>query len=163
MAMVWEQGELFAVASKKEVKSTEFYLGKYTSMKIFMSDFENHQSDLAQVAIDGEAARRIDQDELHADKTANAVILTEKQKWVYERYRVYTYMIYRAYSQILDPDVKEIIGVRFIQGFTRKQTILFTRQGTSASTVDRYIEKGIRSIANSLHQMGFFDEVLKEF
>ena len=43
-----------------------------------MSDFEKYQKELAQVAIDGEA-RRIDQEDLHADKTANAVILTENR------------------------------------------------------------------------------------
>ncbi|GIO33663.1 hypothetical protein J2TS6_48040 [Paenibacillus albilobatus] len=37
-----------------------------------MQDFEKFEADLKQVAIDGESARRIDQDELHADKTANA-------------------------------------------------------------------------------------------
>ena len=44
-----------------------------------MSDFEKYQKELAQVAIDGEATRRIDQEDLHADKTANAVILTENR------------------------------------------------------------------------------------
>ncbi|MFF2016238.1 hypothetical protein [Paenibacillus sp. NPDC058177] len=159
--MAYEQGELFAEASDKEISETEFYLERYKDMMLFIADFEGNEADMAQVAIDGESARRLSVDDLHADKTANAVILNEKQKWMYERYRVYTFMIFRAYNLIRDPDVKEVIRVRFIQGHSRKETILFTRRGTAASTVDRYIEKGIKMVANSLNQMGFFDEILK--
>lgn len=161
--MVWGQGELFATATKKELEQTEFYLGKYKYMKIFMTDFEKHKSEMAQVAIDGEVARRIDQEDLHADKTANAVILMEKQKWVYGRYQCYTTMINRAHGQILDPEVKEAIEIRFIQGYTRKETILFMRRGVAHSTVDRRINEGITTIANTLKVMGFFDEIGEEF
>ena len=77
--MAWGQGELFAKASEDEIQTTEFYLSNFKSMQLFMSDFEKYQKELAQVAIDGEAARRIDQEDLHADKTANAVILTENR------------------------------------------------------------------------------------
>ncbi|MFF2909992.1 hypothetical protein [Paenibacillus sp. NPDC057934] len=159
--MAYEQGELFAEASEEEIAQTEFYLERYRDMILFIADFEGNEADMAQVAVDGESARRLSVDDLHADKTANAVILNEKQKWMYERYRVYTFMIFRAYNLIRDPDVKEVIRVRFIQGHSRKETILFTRRGTAASTVDRYIEKGIKMVANSLNQMGFFDEILK--
>ncbi|GGF82886.1 hypothetical protein GCM10010912_29980 [Paenibacillus albidus] len=161
MAMAYEQGELFAEASEVEITETEFYLERYKDMILFMDDFDKFEQEMAQVAVDGESARRLSVAELHADKTANAVILNEKQKWMYERYRVYTYMIIRAFNLIRDPEVKEVMRVRFIQGHSRKETILFTRRGTAASTVDRYIEKGIKMIANSLHQMGFFEEILK--
>ncbi|URJ36584.1 hypothetical protein MF625_001002 [Paenibacillus polymyxa] len=163
MAMVWEQGELFAEASKEEIKQTEFYLGKYKLMTLFMSDYENYQREMAQVAIDGEVARRIDQTDLHADKTANATILDEKQKWVYNQYRKFRFMINRAHSQIIDPEVKEAIDIRFIQGYSRKETILFMRRGTAHSTVDRRIAEGIKSIANTLKVMGFFEEIHRKF
>ena len=56
-------GELFSNASKAEIQQTEFYLSKFKSMQIFMSDFENYQKEMAQVAIDGkqlaELIRRI--------------------------------------------------------------------------------------------------------
>lgn len=157
--MAYEQGELFAEASEEEIAQTEFYLDRYRDMILFIEDFNGFQSEMAQVAIDGESARRLSADELHADKTANAVILTEKQKWMYERYRVYTFMIFRAYNLIRHQGIKKVIKARFIEGHTRGNTILFTYE--SGSTVDRYIERGTKMISNSLHQMGFFDEILK--
>ncbi|WP_431090820.1 hypothetical protein [Paenibacillus sp. 8b26] len=163
MAMAWGQGELFAEASKEEIKQTEFYLSKYKLMTLFMSDYENYQREMAQVAIDGEAARRIDQTDLHADKTANATILDEKQKWVYNQYRKFTSMISRAHWLIIDSEVKEAIDIRFIQGYSRKETILFMRRGVAHSTVDRRIDDGIESIANTLKVMGFFEEIRREF
>lgn len=161
--MVWGQGELFAKASKAEIQTTEFYLSKFKMMQLFMSDFEKYEKEMAQVAIDGEAARRIDQDDLHADKTANAVILNEKQKWIYGRYKLFTIMILRAHNQIIDSEVKEAIDIRFIKGYSRKETIMFIRHGTAASTVDRRIADGIEAIANTLRLMGFFEEIQKEF
>jgi len=155
--MVWEQGELFATASKQEIEQTEFYLSKYTNMIALMQDFESFEQDLKQVAIDGEVARRIDQEDLHADKTANAVILNEKQKWVYRQYVQYTQMIRSAHTQIIDPEVKEAIEIRFIKGYSRKETILFMRHGAAHSTVDRRIDEGIKSVANILKIMGLFD------
>lgn len=157
--MAYEQGELFAEASEGEIAQTEFYLERYRDMILFIEDFNGFQSEMAQVAIDGESARRLSADELHADKTANAVILTEKQKWMYGRYRVYTFMIFRAYNLIRHQGIKKVIKARFIEGHTRGNTILFTYE--TGSTVDRYIERGTKMIANSLAQMGFFDEILK--
>ncbi|MEK5162054.1 hypothetical protein NYE69_06885 [Paenibacillus sp. FSL R5-0527] len=166
MAMAWgpwEQCELFAKASEEEIQQAEFYLGKYRMMRLFMQDFENHEKEMAQVAIDGEAARRIDQEDLHADKTANAVILNQKQRWVYSQYKIFTELLYRAYNQIIDLEVKEAIRFRFIEGYSRKETIMFMRRGEAASTVDRRIETGIESVANSLKLTGFYDYIKQEF
>lgn len=132
-------------------------------MRLFMQDFENHEKEMAQVAIDGEAARRIDQEDLHADKTANAVILNQKQRWVYSQYKIFTELLYRAYNQIIDLEVKEAIRFRFIEGYSRKETIMFMRRGEAASTVDRRIETGIESVANSLKLTGFYDYIKQEF
>lgn len=161
--MIWGQGELFAKASEQEIKQTEFYLKKFRDMTLFMSDFENNQAEMAQVAIDGEVARRIDQEDLHADKTANAVILTEKQVWVYGQYKKISAMIMQAYRLIRDDEVREAVDLRFIKGYTRKETIMFLRRGEAASTVDRRITEGVMSIANSLKLTGFFDEIMKRF
>lgn len=161
--MMWGQGELFAQATKEEIKQTEFYLKRYRDMTLFMSDFEKFQKELAQVAVDGEVARRIEQDDLHADKTANAVILMEKQKWVYNQYRKIQIMIDRAHNLIIDDEVREVIELRFIQGYSRKQTIMFLRRGEAHSTVDRRIAEGIEAIANSLKLMGFFEEIRNKF
>lgn len=163
MAMVWGQGELFASASEVEIEQAEFYLSKYRMMCLFIQDFENNEKELAQVAIDGEVARRIDQEDLHADKTANAVILNQKQRWVYSQYKIFTSLIERAFNQIIDPEAKEAIDIRFMQGYTRKETIMFMRRGVAASTVDRRIEAGIESIANSLMLTGFYDYIKQKF
>ncbi|WP_231887933.1 MULTISPECIES: hypothetical protein [Paenibacillus] len=65
--MSWGQGELFPTANEAEIQRTKFLLGKYKEMIMLMQDFEKFEKELRQVAIDGEAARRIDQEDLHAD------------------------------------------------------------------------------------------------
>lgn len=155
--MVWGQCELFAKATKEEVERTKFLLEKYTDMLMLMRDYEQFEKEMAQVAIDGEAARRIDEDDLHADKTANAVILNEKQRWVYQQYKYYTEMLMRGFRLIRDEEVKKAIDYRYIQGYSRKETILFFRHGLSDSTIDRRLEDGVESIANTLKLIGFFE------
>ncbi|MDT8980004.1 hypothetical protein RQP50_27620 [Paenibacillus sp. chi10] len=159
MAMVWGQCELFAKATKEEVERTKFLLEKYTDMLMLMRDYEQFEKEMAQVAIDGEAARRIDSDDLHADKTANAVILNEKQRWVYKQYKFYTSMLQRAYRTIIDEEVKKAVDYRYIQGYTRKETILFFRRGLSSSTIDRRIEDGVIAIADTLKLWSFFEQI----
>ncbi|CAM4444165.1 hypothetical protein PAPH110629_14870 [Paenibacillus phoenicis] len=100
--MVWGQEELFPSANEVEVQRTKFLLSKYTEMVSLMRDFEAYEPVMIQVAVDGEAARRIDQEDLHADKIANAAILVEKQRWVYKQYKFYTTQIRRACGLIQD-------------------------------------------------------------
>lgn len=156
--MVWGQNELFPTASETEIQRTKFLLCKFKSMVLIMSDYEGFTRDMQQVAIDGEAARRIDQEELHADKAANAVILMEKQRWVYERYQLYTVSIRRATGLIQDKEARNAIQHRYIEGHSFKETILFFRQGLSDSTIRRKLDEGIRSISNTLKLMGFFEK-----
>lgn len=155
--MVWEQGELFPTANETEIQRTKFLLGKYKSMTLLMDDYEQFKSDMQQVAIDGEVARRIDRDELHADKTANAIILMDKQRWVYEQYQLYTSTIHRVIGLIQDKDTKNAIQHRYIEGHSFKETVLFFRHGMSDSTVRRKLAEGIENIANTLKLMGFFE------
>lgn len=155
--MAWGQCELFPKATQEEVERTKFLLEKYTDMLMLMRDYEQFEKELAQVAIDGEAARRIDSDDLHADKTANAVILNEKQRWVYQQYKYFTEMLMRGFRLIRDEEVKKAIDYRYIQGYSRKETILFFRHGLSDSTIDRRLEDGVESIANTLKLIGFFE------
>lgn len=155
--MVWEQGELFAKATKQEIQRTKFLLEKYTDMVALMKDFEQFEQELQQVGIDGEAARRIDQTDLHADKTVNATILIEKQRWVYSRYDFYTRQLRRAHGLIKDDDARKAIEYRYIQGYTYKETLLFFRRSLSDSTIRRKLGEGTESMANTLKLMGFFD------
>ncbi|MUG45509.1 hypothetical protein [Paenibacillus woosongensis] len=163
MAMAWEQGELFPKASEQEIQRTKFLLGKYTSMISLMRDFEENEQDLKQVAIDGEVARRIDQEDLHADKTANATIMIEKQRWVYQQYKFYTTQLLRAWGLIQDPDEKRAVEYRYIQGYSPKETVLFFRHSMSDSTIRRKIDDGVKSMANSLKLMGFFEQDNADF
>lgn len=161
--MVWGQGELFAQASEKEIQRTKFLLSKYTYMKSLMSDFENFERDLKQVAFDGEVSRWIDQDDLYADKTANAAILVEKQRWVYKQYDFYTHQLYRSWALIQDMEVRQAIEYRYIKGHSYKEAVLFFRHKLSDSTIRRKISEGIKAVANSLKLMGFFEEDDKEY
>ncbi|WP_243390767.1 hypothetical protein [Paenibacillus sp. GM2FR] len=163
MAMAWGQGELFPKANDAEIQRTKFLLGKYKEMTMLMQDFEKFEQDLKQVAIDGEAARRIDQEDLHADKTANATILIEKQRWVYQRYQFYTHQLRRAFSLIQDDDERKAVDYRYMQGYSYKETLLFFRHGLSDSTIRRKIAEGTESMANTLKLMGFFEQDDAEF
>lgn len=158
--MMWGQEELFSLATEKEVERTKFLLEKYKSMIMLIKDFEDFESELARVAIDGEAGRRIDEQDIHADKTSNAVILMEKQKWVYKQYCFYTSMLRRGVRLIKDEYAKKAIEYRFIDGYTRGETVsMLRRQGISDSTVDRRIDEGVNSIANTLKLLGFFENI----
>lgn len=161
--MAWGQGELFPEASEQEIQRTKFLLGKYKQMTMLMLDFEKFEEDLKNVAIDGEVARRIGQEDLHADKTANATILIEKQRWVYQQYQFYTQQLFRAWRLIQDPDELQAVDYRYIQGYSPKETLLFFRRSMSDSTIRRKIDDGVKSMANSLKLMGFFEQDDAEF
>lgn len=154
----WEIGLLFPKANKTEIQRTKFLLQQYKQMKMLMEDFENHQQDMQQVAIDGEAARRINQDDLHADKTANAAILTEKQRQVYEQYQFITSTLERASRLIKDDDEKSAVHYRFMEGYCMSDTILFFRRKMSDSTIKRKVKDGTRNIADTLRLWDFFRE-----
>lgn len=156
--MAWEQGELFPKATEEEIQRTKFLLGKYTEMIALIKDFQEHEQELKQVAIDGEVARRIDQEDLHADKTANATILIEKQRWVYQQYKFYTQQLRRAWGLIQDDDAKRAVEYRYILGYSAKETVLFFRHSMSDSTIRRKLTDGTESIANTLKLIGFFEQ-----
>lgn len=161
--MAWGQGELFAKANKQEIQRTKFLLDKYTDMVSLMRDFEQFEQDLQQITIEGEAARRIDQTDLHADKTANATILIEKQRWVYKRYQFYTHHLERAHRLIKDEEARKAVEYRYIQGCSYKETLLFFRRSYSDSTIRRKLVEGTESMANTLKLMGFFEQDDAEF
>ena len=161
--MAWGQGELFPTANESEIQRTKFLLGKYKEMTMLMQDFERFEQELKQVSIDGETARRIDQEDLHADKTANATILIEKQRWVYQRYHFYTRQLERAFTLIKDLEAKKAVDYRYIQGYSYKETLMFFRHGLSDSTIRRKIAEGTESMANTLKLMGFFEQDNVEF
>ncbi|MEK5414481.1 hypothetical protein [Paenibacillus sp. FSL L8-0708] len=159
----WEMVELFPLASETEIARTKTLLEDYRKMRLLMDDYENNTEDMQQVAIDGEVARRIDQDELHADKAANAVLLAEKQRWVYEQYLYRHNALLRAHSLIIDDETKQVIDYRFLQGYTMKETCLFFKRGVGDSTIKRKAKEGVISMANSLKTLCFFDNDVTKF
>lgn len=161
MGMIRHTG-LFPKATEEEIERTKFLLKKYTSMRMLMNDFEEHSHELQQIAIDGEVARRIAPEDLHADKTANAVILLEKQRWVYEQYRFYTSQLQRAVELIRDEDIKKTVHYRYIKGHSFKQTMLYLRSIMSDSTIKRKLNEGIAITADVLKLFGFFDQDTEE-
>jgi len=161
--MAWGQAELFPKANEAEIQRTKFLLSKYKEMTLLMQDFERFERELKQTTIDGEVARRIDQYDLHADKTANATILIEKQRWVYQRYRFYTQQLERAFGLIQDDEARKAVDYRFMQGYSYKETLLFFRHGLSDSTIRRKMAEGIESMANTLKLMSFFEQDSADF
>ncbi|MNB71331.1 hypothetical protein D3C75_178930 [compost metagenome] len=159
----WEMVELFPVASETEIARTKTLLEDYRKMRLLMDDYENHTEDMQQVAIDGEVARRIDQDELHADKVANAVVLAEKQLSNYKEYLYRHNALLRAHSLIIDDETKQVINYRYLQGFTMKETCLFFKRGVGDSTIKRKAKEGVISMANSLKTLCFFDNDVTKF
>jgi hypothetical protein len=103
MVMAWGQAELFPKVNEAGIQRTKFLLGKYKEMTMLMQDFEKFEENLEPLAwpLDGETARCIDHDDLHADKTANAMTLIEKQRWVYQRYQSYTHWLRRAFFPLV--------------------------------------------------------------
>lgn len=75
--------------------------------------------------------------------------LSEKQKTAYNLYLRLNQAIERSVRLIIDPDIRKAIGMRFIDGVRRKE-VVFHFRSMDASTVDRKINKGIASVANSL-------------
>ena len=59
----------------------------------------------------------------------------------------------RAVNAILDPEIREIMRYRFIEGNPRKAAIVRFNLFTSR-TLDRKIEEGADSVANSLKTWG---------
>lgn len=159
----WEMVELFPAASEAEIARTKALLEDYRKMRMLMDDYENNTEDMQQIAIDGEVARRVDQDEMHADKTANAVILAEKQRSVYEEYLYRHNALLRAHSLIIDDETKQVIDYRFLRGFTMKETCLFFSRAVGDSTIKRKAKEGVISIANSLKTLCFFDNDVTKF
>lgn len=78
-------------------------------------------------------------------------VLADKQKKAYNAYLQVTNSIERAVRLIIDPDIKEAIQMRYIDGARRKDVVIHYRF-VDPSTVDRRINKGIESIANTIKE-----------
>lgn len=77
--------------------------------------------------------------------------LAPKQKKAYNAYLSATLAIERAVRLIIDQDIKRAIQMRFLDGVRRKDVVTHFRF-LDPSTVDRRINKGIESIANTIKE-----------
>ncbi|MEF2247732.1 hypothetical protein [Paenibacillus sp. IITD108] len=77
--------------------------------------------------------------------------LAPKQKRAYNAYLKANKEIERAVRLIIDQDIKRAIQMRFIDGIRRKDVVTHYRF-LDPSTVDRRINKGIESIANTIKE-----------
>jgi len=59
-------------------------------------------------------------------------------------------LIEMAHRLILDDEVKRIIEFRYLKGNTYKATILYFQSIMSDRTIDRKLDEGIESIANTV-------------
>lgn len=75
--------------------------------------------------------------------------LAPKQKKAYNSYLRSIQAIERAVRLIVDDEIKKAIQMRYIDGVRRKDLVTHYRF-LDPSTVDRRINKGIESVANSL-------------
>ncbi|MCM3273677.1 hypothetical protein [Paenibacillus elgii] len=120
MSVVYSE-ELFPEASKVDIARTKTYLKKFVKMKKALEDFEQNPPE------------------------------TEKQRNEQAKWKRIVRNIERAKEQILQYDVSVVIEYRFIKGNSRAATILrFSSWGCCDKTIDRKIEEGTISIANTL-------------
>lgn len=77
--------------------------------------------------------------------------LAPKQKLTYHAYVSMTQAMERSVRLIIDEEIKHAIEMRYIKGIRHKLVVLHYRH-LDPSTVDRRINKGIESVANSLKE-----------
>ncbi|BBI32472.1 hypothetical protein [Cohnella abietis] len=75
--------------------------------------------------------------------------LAPKQKKAYNAFLAANQAVERAVRLVVDQEIKKAIHMRYIDGFRRKDVVTHYRF-LDPSTVDRRINRGIESVANSL-------------
>ena len=119
--MLAMQLDLFPEATQEEIKQTKSLLSKYRRYKALATELER-------AGIDS---------------------LAPKQLRAYNGAQRATQSIERAVRLILDHEVRQIIEMRYIKGERHKVTVLYFGSMHPA-TVDRKINEGIESVANTL-------------
>ncbi|OXM84594.1 hypothetical protein [Paenibacillus rigui] len=147
-----EQLELFPSINESDIERTLFLLDKFVYMKMLVKDFEEHEQDLYQTDIEGETARRLSEEDTHADKTSNAIIFHQKRKWIYNEYKIAIRSIERAHRLIIDEDMRKAVHFRYLEGHKFMIALKFTYM--SKSTFQRKLNAGVASITDTLKLMG---------
>ncbi|MET3846859.1 hypothetical protein [Paenibacillus sp. OAE614] len=121
----WEQGELFPSVTAADKLFTRKLLENYMKNKQMVEAF------------------------------AQKSTLTEQKQKVYLLRKEEVENIELAFNLIQDPEIKRVIEHRYFKIRRYKETVIFYRGKMSDSTVDRYIDKGVEAIADSLKLWGF--------
>ncbi|CAM3707436.1 hypothetical protein COLU111180_04190 [Cohnella lubricantis] len=113
--------DLFPQATADEIKKTKSLLAEYRKMKVNVAEFEKE-------GIENLAPKK--------RMTYNAIAKAVQE-------------LERAVRLILDPEVRQIVEMRYIRGERHKVTVI-RHSSMHPSTVDRKLQEGIESVANSL-------------
>lgn len=141
----------------KEKKTAQQMLRKYKELKLVVEDFRRHEELLKQTIYNSESTRRLDADELYANKTANAVQLAQNQKRAAEKCDLLRNALERAVDMIGDDESKQAITLRYLKGHTYSETLYYMKRGDKSSTVDRRINDGLLSVAQTLKMWGMLE------
>ncbi|MGG1639882.1 hypothetical protein ACIFQM_01030 [Paenibacillus sp. NRS-1782] len=120
-----EQMELFPSITEADKKAVRKLLGNYPKMSLTVESLGRKES------------------------------LTAEERQVYQEWSKLITELDMAINLILDDEVKKIIEHRFIKARKYKFTvILFQNHGMSVNTIDRRIDEGVKSIAETLKLCG---------
>lgn len=155
------QMELFPSANEKDMKKGLAILKSYPELKIVVDDYNNHKEEIINTIHEGEIARRIEADELYANKTANAILLAQNQKSAAEECELLQKSIERAVNLIRNEEAKTAVTCRYIKGYTYSETLLFMHRGDKSATIDRRLGLGIASVVNTLKMWGLLDQKVR--
>ncbi|WP_438445892.1 hypothetical protein [Gorillibacterium sp. sgz5001074] len=117
----WYQEELFPRATAAEIEAAKSILRKYKRMRGVIDSYSEREAELSSKELDA-----------------------------YQKFKHLVERIEQAVALIQDQDSKRMIERRFINGVRWKDTVLYFRSCYSESTVDRRINKGIESVAETL-------------
>lgn len=150
---------LFPEADAADFEATLNWLKRYREMELAVRDFEQHMEEYQSTVQESESTKKIAGDEYYSNKTANAVILTERQLDIYRQFKFLVFNLDRARRLILYPDAQHAIYLRYIKGYSYKEAFGFYRNQMSDRTFDRLLAKGIRSMANTLKNEGVLEKL----
>lgn len=144
-------------ASTEEEQKTLQWLKGYREMELVVRDFKKYEEDYHLTAVESDSSKRVEDDELHADKTGNASIIAQGQRELYDEAKVLTTTLQRAVGLIGDTETRDVIFLRYMQGYSYKETLSFMKRGIKSATVDRRLKAGLVSVANTLKKWNVFN------
>lgn len=151
------QTELFSIADEADIRKALQLLKRYPELKIVVDDYRKNEQELKDSIYSGLLARKLNDDELHADLPPNSIILASNQKRAAEECEILKKALERAVGLIIDEESRTAIHLRYMRGYSYKETLMFMRHGVKSTTVDRRLKNGIVSVANTLKMWGLIE------